>query len=359
MTKPWGKKKIPNSEGTVTKSRKPKDNPFNQQRMQAWELIRFDYTRCHEIEAYDELKAIPSANIYSHLPGNPSAQWKRSNESLTFDGVTKNYTQCTIEFSLDQDLQPPVLFYYRLTKFYQNHRKYMTSLNSAQLKGHNVSLASVKNSGCSHLASTIPNDGGPERAIYPCGLIANSYFNDSFASPLRLSESSRPTSYNMSKLGIASNDDKSLYRPSTYRIGAKPGAASVTIVPPPNWAERYPRGYHSGNMFDPEADESFMVWMRTAAAPNFAKLAMRNLEQPMESGRYRLQVFSHFPAHSYGGTKSIILASSKQISPTESTLLGVSYMACGGISIAFVIFSVLVMFLKHRSLKDHHFLHRQ
>lgn len=79
--------------------------------------------------------------------------------------------QCVVEFDIPADLDPSVLFYYKLTNFFQNHRRYVKSLNSNQLKGKFVSPSSLDNSDCKPLGTV---DG---KAIYPCGLIANSLFN--------------------------------------------------------------------------------------------------------------------------------------------------------------------------------------
>lgn len=79
--------------------------------------------------------------------------------------------QCVVEFDIPTDLKPSVLFYYKLTNFFQNHRRYVKSLNSNQLKGKFVSPKDLDASDCKPL-STINGT-----AIYPCGLIANSLFN--------------------------------------------------------------------------------------------------------------------------------------------------------------------------------------
>lgn len=232
--------------------------------------------------------------------GLPVDQWKRSNKTLTYDGVTKNYTLCTIEFFLPENLQPPVSYYYRLANFHQNHRQYILSRHDDQLKGSPSSLSSVRGSDCAPLG-TQKGDGGAEDAIiYPCGMIANSYFNDTLAPPLLLPTtdgSDQTRSYNMTNKGIATPLDKLLYRPSGYQVPSEnSNNDTVKIVPPPGWAERFPNGYHSGNMFNPAEDESFMVWMRTAAGASFAKLAMRNDEEVMERGMYRLEAVSRMLA---------------------------------------------------------------
>lgn len=261
--------------------------------------VRLDYTRCHEIDSYNELQVMPPENVSKRFKASSAGQlvdrWKRSNRTLVFDSVAKNYILCTIEFFLPEDLQPPVLYYYRLTNFHQNHRQYILSRHEDQLKGSPSSLSSVRGSGCSPIGARKSEDGTEERIVYPCGMIANSYFNDTFAAPLRLSDtdnSNLTQSYNMTSKGIANPIDKLLYHPSRYKIPSRGSDDTVTIVPPPAWAERFPNGYHSENIFNPAEDESFMVWMRTAAGSTFAKPAMRNDQEVMERGMYRLETVS-------------------------------------------------------------------
>lgn len=87
---------------------------------------------------------------------------------------------CFIRFSIVSDLPPPVFQYYRLTNFYQNNRRYVQSLDAAQLQGQYRDAASLKNSDCKPLAVTSDN-----KVIYPCGLIANSKFNGKWVTCLR------------------------------------------------------------------------------------------------------------------------------------------------------------------------------
>lgn len=61
------------------------------------------------------------------------------------------------------------------------------------------------------------------------------------------------------------------------------------VLPPPNWALRYPDGYTE--FPDLHDDEHFQVWMRIAALPTFRKLWARNDDQVMTSGRYRITAY--------------------------------------------------------------------
>jgi hypothetical protein len=246
---------------------------------------------------------MPPENVFTAFKastdGHVAPQWKRSNQPVTFDGVTKNYTLCTLEFFLPEDIGPPVLLYYQLTNFYQNHRRYVNSFNKEQLSGVAVDLGTVSGSGCQPLA-TWTNDSAPtgqpnrDKAIYPCGLIANSLFNDTFQAVEALtpanSSAIQPQPYSMVTTGIAWDSDKALYGKTSYNL-SKP-INMTNVVPPPNWHERYPNGYHDNVTFDPSNDEAFMVWMRTAGLPNFSKLAMRNDFDVMKSGTYKIEVLS-------------------------------------------------------------------
>jgi hypothetical protein len=69
---------------------------------------------------------------------------------------------------MDKAFEAPVFLYYRLTSFYQNHRRYVKSVDALQLKGE----ATVADT-CAPLDKN-PNNKLP---YYPCGLIANSLFN--------------------------------------------------------------------------------------------------------------------------------------------------------------------------------------
>jgi hypothetical protein len=81
---------------------------------------------------------------------------------------------CAIRFTVPIELQTPIFLYYRLTNFYQNHRKYVKSLSYNQLHGDIITQADAGSS-CSPV-STDPTG----KIYYPCGLIANSMFNGKY-----------------------------------------------------------------------------------------------------------------------------------------------------------------------------------
>ena len=193
-------------------------------------------------------------------------------------------TICSLRIPIPVDIGPPVLFYYRLTNFYQNHRRYVKSLDTDQLRGDAVPLNTIKGGSCDPLQYNKTSN----KPYYPCGLIANSVFNDSFSSPVLTNvKGSGDTNqtYNMTNKGISWSSDKELYGLTKY----KPEDIEV----PPNWVERWPNGYtdeHPPPNLD--EDEELQVWMRTAGLPAFSKLALRNDSDPMTRGIYQIDIVS-------------------------------------------------------------------
>ena len=230
---------------------------------------------------------IPSKYISSSFKHNNKTcptgqnQWRGYNTSRQFgnDTTPVDTFVCSIHFNIPDNLDPPVLFYYRLTNFYQNHRRYVKSLDSDQLKG-----TAVKNGSLGECNPLDTDESG--RAYYPCGLIANSLFNDSFTNPVQLNvhdANLNNRTYNMTDKGISWASDKELYGQTKYKI--------EDIAVPPNWQLRYQNNYTQDNPPpNLKEDEGFQVWMRTAGLPAFSKLAKRNDNETMECSSYEVEI---------------------------------------------------------------------
>lgn len=76
-----------------------------------------------------------------------------------------------MQFDIPYTLDHTVLLYYKMTNFFQNHRRYVKSIDLNQLKGQYVSPDDLDSGDCKPITSV------GDKAIYPCGLIANSVFN--------------------------------------------------------------------------------------------------------------------------------------------------------------------------------------
>jgi hypothetical protein len=92
------------------------------------------------------------------------------------------------------------------------------------------------------------------------------------------------STYNFSRTNIAWPTDKKKYGPTQYPIS--------DIVPPPNWALRYPDGKYTADYPPPDlsTQERFMVWMHVAALPDFRKIWGRNDNDKLTPGRWRISI---------------------------------------------------------------------
>ncbi|CAG8434508.1 674_t:CDS:2 [Scutellospora calospora] len=365
-----------------TKSRKPANTAFKQQRLKAWQPILtpktvlptffivgilfaplgglllwasnsvtelvIDYTYCDsKASDYPSFTSVPSQYVVSvSLPQASSSQYQQSISQIQWSREVVippevNYTgtniwRCHLRFYLPLDLKPPLFIYYRLTNFYQNHRSYVKSFDANQLKGDAVPISALQ-SACSPMASA------NNTAIYPCGLIANSIFNDVNGF------SANNETYILVSKGIAWPSDKQKYGKTNYQLNQ--------IIPPPDWASAYPNGTYTADTPPPDlsTDEHFQVWMRTAGLPDFRKLYSRNDTNVLQAGLYEVWADYRYPVTRYGGTKSFVLSTVSFLGGKNS-FLGLAYIAVG---IACVILGTIFTarhLYKPRKLGDHTYL---
>ncbi|RCH78470.1 hypothetical protein CU098_000780, partial [Rhizopus stolonifer] len=299
------------------KSRKPRDGPFQQQKLPAWQpvmiprtvlptlfivgilfcpiggLLYWSNNKVDEIminysycQQYDSpVYMVPE--LYNYQLSNNSVEqadieppaYHYTNETSFLYSNWGNPNQltiprCTIDFTVPTTMKGPIYMYYRLTNFYQNHRQYIKNYDPDQLLGKTVS-SSTLHTNCDPLAFSSTG-----KVIYPCGLIANSMFNDTISNFTSVSDPS--LTYHMSSRNIAWPSDKQKYAETTYQTSA--------IVPPPNWIKRYPNSEYTSDYPPPDLsqDEHFMVWMHVAALPDFRKIWGRNDTSDLSAGRWRV-----------------------------------------------------------------------
>ncbi|TFK25024.1 transcription regulator [Coprinopsis marcescibilis] len=371
--------------------RRPANTAFKQQRLKAWQPIltpktvlptlfaigllfapigglliwassmvnemTFDYTRCEELEvstSLEDLKFFPiPSNQYHYrlsaenekLPSPPPPSYAFLDNGPDFGDLSLR-RQCIVEFGVPANLEPSLFFYYKLTNFYQNHRRYVKSFNTDQLKGKGVSASDLNNSDCRPLAT---RDGKP---IWPCGLIANSWFNDTFSSPVLLNPpSGTNVTYQMTSKGIVWPGEAKKYASSP--IGRPDSYARLSdVVPPPNWKLRYPNDYTEDNPPpNLNTDEHFQNWMRTAGLPTFTKLYARNDQDVMVSGTYRIVIGLNFPVLPYKGTKSFVISTVSAIGG-KNPFLGWAYVAGAGVFVFLAVLGLARHLIKPRRLGD-------
>ncbi|MCO5546929.1 hypothetical protein L7F22_000368 [Adiantum nelumboides] len=255
---------------------------------------------------------------------------------------------CNVYFNIPEQLESTVLFYYRLTNYYQNHRRYVKSIDQNQLIGDVRSPSDLQNNNCKPLG----REG--DKGIYPCGLIANSMFNDTFFSPVLLNPAGNGPAnqtYAMKETDIIWPGEKKKYQRTKQAAG--------DLVPPPFWRGNFsknapysfPNGYNEDNIFDPSNDEHFMVWMRVAGLPTFRKLYMRNDTAPMPSGRYRVTIYDNYPVAMFNGTKSFIISTVTWVGG-RSLFLGAAYIATAALCVLLGLIFTARHLIRPRKLGD-------
>ncbi|KAJ7093117.1 cell cycle control protein [Mycena epipterygia] len=369
--------------------RRPANTAFKQQRLKAWQPIltpktvlptlfiigiifapigglliwgsslvseiTLDYTECQNLTpstnaSLPSFSTMPSSKFKYNLRSSDSKKsvtpptWafldNTNNQSVTDVSDKK---QCILQFDIPADIEPSVLLYYKLTNFFQNHRRYVKSLNSDQLKGKGVSNTTLESGDCKPLATL---NG---KAIYPCGLIANSIFNDTFTNlTLQNPGSSDVATYEFSATGIAWPGEAKKYSSDPVASGAYPSYDD--IVPPPNWQLRFP-SYNSSNFPNLKTDERFQNWMRTAGLPTFTKLYGRNDKDTMKAGTYQIIIGLNYPVLPYKGTKSVVISTVSWIGGKNS-FLGWAYVGAASIFVLLAIAGTARHLIKPRRLGD-------
>lgn len=93
------------------------------------------------------------------------------------DLVLNDQNVGSITIEIEKDMEPPIWIYYELEGFHQNHRRYVKSRDDDQLQAsRGLKLTPDQLPSC---RPWVAGDDG--RVRYPCGLVARSVFNDTFA----------------------------------------------------------------------------------------------------------------------------------------------------------------------------------
>lgn len=361
------------------KSRRPRDNNFQQQRLRAFNPVftaksvipmlfvlavffvplgvgmwyasyrvqdfTIDYTQCENLALSDSWSGIPDEYTTYRFRSKPTvlqAQWKLESDDTQLYDDEKNV--CKIQFHVPHDLSGPLYFFYRLEKFHQNHRRYVKLFSEDQLNGKAASVHTIKDTTGLNCQPLSVNSEG--KRYYPCGLIANSFFNDTFGETLAAANGTS-SDYKMTDEGISWSTTKNRFKKTKY--------LHEDIVPPPNWVKRFPDGYNSTNVPDISTWGQFQNWMFTSALPNFNKLALRNDDDTLKAGVYEVTIGLHFPVLPFKGKKMIYI-SQRSVIGGKNYFLGFAWIAGGGVCLLLALVLLAVNTVRPRKAGDRNLL---
>lgn len=222
------------------------------------------------------------------------------------------YTDCTLgeicnkQLTLENDIDSPVFVYYQLNGFFQNSRRYVKSKETDQLTGDDISVhdecePAEKNKEMGFSPSQTALDGSaldPEAYAVPCGLMAKTFFNDTF------SFSIGSTDLTVDETNIAFDKDKKLYDENPDRSK--------------QWMDM--------------TNEHFLVWMRPSGLPNPKKLWGR-IDRDLKQGeKIDIAINNNYDVSHYKGKKKIVLSNATKFGG-KNKFLGISYIVVGALSI--------------------------
>ncbi|TGZ58213.1 hypothetical protein CRM22_009709 [Opisthorchis felineus] len=328
---------------------KPKNTRFHQQRLKSWRpvltakgaypmflAIGLVFIPIGVALLVTSNKVFERVFEYTHCERSPAAMVpSRCSEEVRAPAFYQNYQSCpcTVSFTLDEAVDGQVYFFYGLSNFFQNHRRYIMSKDDAQLLGGTGPLSDA----CE------PYRTNPQGVPYaPCGAIANSLFNDTFTLKYHGSTGSplaQPVNVPMSNKNIAWRSDVD------KKFGQPPASYWGQTVKPDSWP--VPAVNRSPEAF--RGDEELIVWMRAAALPTFRKLHRLiehtgQFQSGLPAGSYSVDIGYSYPVTQFGGTKRFILSTGSWLGGRNPTL-GIAYIVVGSICLAL---GILFLILHYR-----------
>lgn len=303
--------------------------------------ISIQYTQCEFEANSDYWTPIPWDYVTYQVKNTsqiPQPMWKLKKD-LSYQWPEEQNV-CEIQFDVPVELKGPLHFFYNLKNFYQNHRRYAKSFSEDQILGTAASADVVENTAGINCEPLALDPSG--KIIYPCGLIANSLFNDTYSSVF-LGVNGTDQNYTMTNKGIAWSTNHNRYKKTKYNY--------TQIVPPPNWIKMFPDGYNATNVPDILQWEEFQNWMYTSAFADFRKLALQNTQQSMPAGTYQVDIGLHFPVVPYKGEKYFLLSQSNLIGG-KNPFLGFLWIATGGVCLLLGIFVLIMNIVRPRKAGD-------
>tara|TARA_B110000090_G_C13362843_1_gene439066 strand:- start:708 stop:1787 length:1080 start_codon:yes stop_codon:yes gene_type:complete len=311
--------------------RRPADTRFNQQGLKSW-MVQVDYAR----EMYLLLLiGVVLISLSSNLlaESNAAKSWiidydggdATGDCSITEPGAGSS---CQVAFSIDEDAEGPLFLYYQIDNFMQNNRRYVKSVSANQLKGQLIKDSYTAGLDCYPLISN------GTKLLHPCGLQANSFFNDI------ISVNSAPNAASLDKSEIAYDYElESKYKQvDGFLTGIRgtnatcletlptvPSEADCGLYTDVNGVDHYyyyPNADTTQYLYESYPDivnpiegvtnVDFIVWMRLASLPNFRKYYGKIDTNVVSGDIISINITANYDVSSFNGVKSLYLTTGSE-----------------------------------------------
>jgi hypothetical protein len=379
-------------------TQRPWDVALHQQRIPAWNpilhpvwcIVTFYMLAAICIPTGYKLKALSNDVVELRQTYDSAiAKTPNNNPDCAITKPNENKT-CVISFVVPKYMSPPVLVHYQLENFHQNHRKYYQSRDDSQLLGQVGGQTSLSASNCDPLNQLKQRGTNQTISINPCGLIANSFFNDVIALNPG-SKSLLQEELVMNEHGIAWSSDRTYMfaQPNGFNYApcANQSACDTCCQDETDpttgqalWSCQKPYvtnngtcyGYYYPNdnttqyLYETYPDvisplegvnnEHFIVWMRIAALPTFRKL-YGYIDQPIAAGTVlNFTIRSNYLVSSFKGSKTLILSTNNKFGGRNDTL-GPIFYGVGYFCLLAAVFFTIKHVFKPRKIADVRYLH--
>jgi hypothetical protein len=210
-------------------------------------------------------------------------------------------------FSVPEKMKKPIMIYYQVDGFSQNHRAYMESKSDKQLKGETVSPEELKKQ-CEY---GYLNDN--EGAI-PCGLMVKTYPDDKF----KEWKIDGNEDISLKVEGIAYETDKEKYK----KLGQDISPFSINVT-----------------------EERFMIWMRPSPFKNPRKLwGIIDKNDIVSTVSFSVETGDHYLYEN----KRYLILSTRNVFGGKSSFLGLIYIIFGIICLATSIVFINLYHIFHK-----------
>ncbi|RLN11167.1 hypothetical protein BBJ28_00007140 [Nothophytophthora sp. Chile5] len=277
-----------------------------------------------------------------------------------------NHT-CYLHFTLPTAIRSPARVFYELDGYYQNHRRFVSSMVRTQFTDEwrpdstalleCVPMTTVESELCVVGACEAP-EMARKRELFPCGIVANTMFNDIFW----LHEGVLPSGEALNRTDLVSKGSSRIYAAHNNKnptwdlstdeylpVWLNPNMSR--IIPPVNGsaAPYITDDYTNSTAWVHDAldstygvgvgveNEFWRVWVEGAAMHPFRK-AYGRIERDLPAGTTLVfAVQSNFFVRSFGGSKALVLGEVGWFG-SANHILGGFFLAVGGVFFAAGIF---------------------